>query len=589
MYKIVKKLALSSMCAILMSGSVIFSQIPEGYKSGLTTITKKEIKENLSFLASDSLKGRPAGSEENLIAAMFIAEKFQKYGLKPLLKSRKHIPKKKEAQLNSIDDDTEVILDIVDQSAYEVYFQKFNLVKSRLGENNSLKIFSNPENSTLETKYRYREDFLIQYRSTDDILIKAPVVYLGYGIDKGENGYSDYVDSTNKPIDIKNKIVMIVDGFPQENDSTSEFCKSKNSMYRSARRKADIAKEKGALAVLILNSPFKIDPPLASIFGHSLEKDNYILPDMVRNEIPMFYLTTNVINGIFKDTGTKLKNLIKKTDEDLKSHSFELSGKNIELAVSFSTKVINTQNVAAFLEGTDPVLKNEVLVLGAHYDHIGLGYYGAMDNKLKGQIHNGADDNASGVAGLIETAEAFSKNPPKRSILFLAFSAEENGIHGSRYYVNAQPLKPLEKTIAMINMDMIGRNESTTLSIGGAFYSKDLISTVELANNEVGFKDLFYNMGLLSMASDQAHFLRKEIPSIFLFAGMHDDYHMPSDKIDKINFEKIEKAAKLAYLTGWIVSNSNEKPAYQSVSMEDRAEIVRESMERQKKYKEHKN
>lgn len=573
--------------ALLLCG-ITYAQIPAGHEKGLASITGKEIKENVTFLASDSLKGRPAGSKENLIAAMYIAEKFQQYGLTPLFPKKKYAPKKK-AELTTDDDNSEnVTFNVEDESKYDPYLQKFNLKKFKLSENNSLSIINNNKVGNTEKKYKYKQDFLIQYKTSDDISLNAPIVFAGYGIDKGENGYNDFVDAKNKPIDIKDKIVVIVDGFPRERDTASAFSKSRNSLYRSARRKADIAHENGAAAVFVISSPFKTDVPLNYLYGSAFEKESYVLPETEKKGTPIIYLRSNVVKDLFRGTGKSLTELLEATDKTLKPCAFEIPDKKVSLAINFDSEILNTQNVVAFLEGTDPKLKDEILVVGAHYDHIGLGYYGAGDSKNKGKIHNGADDNASGVSGLIEIAEAFSKNPPKRSVLFIAFTAEENGLHGSRFYVNEQPLKPLNKTIAMINMDMIGRNETSMLSVGGAFYSQDFIKMVEEANKPVGF-ELFYNMGLLSMASDQAHFLRKNIPALFFFSGMHDDYHMPTDKVEKLNIEKVEKASKLGYLTGWIVTNSSTKPTYHNASMEERAQIVRESMERQKKHKQQAN
>jgi Zn-dependent M28 family amino/carboxypeptidase len=208
-----------------------------------------------------------------------------------------------------------------------------------------------------------------------------------------------------------------------------------------------------------------------------------------------------------------------------------------------------------------------------------------MSQDNAGQVHNGADDNASGTAGIIELAEAFSKLRPKRSLLFTAFSAEENGLIGSRYYVYEQPLKPLDKTVAMLNLDMISRNNEKVLWIGGAFYSDDLRFVAEEANKETGF-ELLYNVGLLTNASDQAPFLRRKIPALFFFAGDHPDYHTPADDVDKISIDKIQSVCRLAFRTAEIIANRTERPVYKDLSMEERANLVKESINRQKKYKE---
>ncbi|MGE5682608.1 MAG: M20/M25/M40 family metallo-hydrolase [Bacillota bacterium] len=559
----------------------VSAQIPAGYEKGLNSISKDEMYKSVLYLASDSLKGRPAGSEENLAAAKYIAAKFKQYGLKPLYTSVKKAVKK-EAEEESVTEDDEN----VSSSELDIYLQKFNIKKAKLTERCGLALQQNTGETKQCRNYAFRTDFLLQYSGCENLNVTAPVVFAGYGIDKGEKGYSDYIDENGKELDVKNKIVVVADGYPLENDEQSIFSKSRNPLYRNQMRKADIARDKGALAMIIVSSALKNDPPINFKYEKSLgsfDRDIFSLPELERNDIPVFYINKNVITDILKGTGKDYRKMLESIDKTLKPVSFEVSGKNMSFEINFDSRLLSTQNVAGLIEGTDPELKNELIVVGAHYDHVGFGYYGAMNKENKGKIHNGADDNASGTAALIEIAEAFSKNPGKRSVLFLAFTGEENGMLGSKYYVNEQPLMPLNKTIAMLNLDMISRNNPGLLSVGGAFYSRDLIKIAERANEKTGF-ELLYNTGLLTSASDQAPFLRKEIPALFFFSGMHEDYHTPTDDIEKVNFEKAEKVAKLAYLTGWITANENEKPQYKNTTIEERTKIVRESIERQGKF-----
>jgi Zn-dependent M28 family amino/carboxypeptidase len=173
-------------------------------------------------------------------------------------------------------------------------------------------------------------------------------------------------------------------------------------------------------------------------------------------------------------------------------------------------------------------------------------------------------------------------------LLFIAFSGEENGLLGSRFFVNYQPMVPLEKIVSMFNFDMVGRNEPELLWIGGAFYSDDLRKIIERANTEVGF-ELLYNVGLLNFASDQAPFLKKEIPSAFFFSGLHDDYHTPKDDYDKIDYDKLSKVVRLGFLAIESLANSDFKPAYKELSIEERKSLVDISMQKQKKYRTIKN
>ncbi|MGE5411441.1 MAG: M20/M25/M40 family metallo-hydrolase [Clostridiales bacterium] len=570
----------SLMVVLCLFGISLSAQIPQGYEKGLSTISKKELYESLSYLASDSLKGRPTGSPENLAAAKFIAEKFQSYGLKPLFQSARKVQKKES------DDESKSDIQTESQSGLDLYFQKFNLEQSKINDNCTLSLIDKNGDNSITRSYSFKNDFLVQSFGSQCISAEAQIVFVGYGIDKGENGYSDYTDAQGKAIDVKNKIVVLLEGFPQERDPKSIFSKAKNPLYINPMRKIDLAFEKGAIAVLIVNSPFKNDPPVNIKYEkaiHNFERDNFSIPDLNKNEIPAFYVNNNVVDDILSGSNKNVKKICEEIDKTLKPASFTMQNKTLKFQVNYDVQFLKTQNVLGLVEGTDPVLKNEFIVIGAHYDHVGLGYHGAMFKKDIGRIFNGADDNASGTSGLIEIAEAFAKSPAKRSILFIAFTVEENAMMGSRYYVKDQPLLPLDKTVAMFNLDMVGRNDTDELYVGGAFYSSDLIKIAQRANEKVGF-ELFFNTGILTMGSDQAFFIRKEIPSLFFFSGMHDDYHTPEDKIEKINFDKTEKVAKLAFLSAWITANENEKPKYKEATVEERSEIVKESLNRHNEF-----
>ncbi len=573
---------------IVLTG-ITFSQVPEGYEKGLSTISKEQLMNNISFLASDSLKGRFTGEQGNLIAAMFIAQKFKDYGLQPVFTSGKKAKKKEEKKkfISEDADESEININLNNQSEYDEYFQKFTLKKSKLCDNNKLSVVNSYNDISITKNFSYLNDFLVQYEVPKSTNMTLPLVFAGYGIAKGENGYNDYIGENGKEIDVKNKIVLIFDGHPRINDSASSFVKARKPYYTNPLRKAEVAAERGAVAIIVVNSLYKNDPPISIKYSNlidSFSKDIFTLPGLSNAKIPIIYITKDVLDEIFKDAGKNYNTTMKTIEDSLKTCAFEIKNKKISLEINFESELIKTQNVIGYLPGSDPVLKNECVVIGAHFDHVGIGEYGTMDAKYRGQIHNGADDNASGTVGIIELAEAFSKNPPKKSLVFIGFSAEELGIFGSRYYAYLQPIIPLEKTVAMINLDMISRNSTEYVYVGGAFYSTDLMKMVERANKLVGF-ELLYNIGLLNKASDQAPFLRKEIPAAFFFAGDHEDYHTPNDDVDKINPDKLEKTTKLAYLSGWVVANEDTKPVFNELPIDQRAVIVKESSERSKKFK----
>lgn len=550
----------------------LFAQLSGNYKDGLKYINKDDIERSVTYLASDQMKGRGIGTPQTLEAAKHIAGKFYEYGLTPyndIANPPFSKPKKETPRVFSA----------------EKFLQRFDLNETKLNQSESkLAVIKNSANKSYS--YVYQKDFIIDYNANKNISIKAPVVFLGYGIEKDGNGYNDFLDAEGKVVDVKNKIVFIVEGFPREADTSSYFYKSKSKFIRSIKQKVTSLQEKGALAVLNVQSPLKNQaqfPIKMEPLGKAFSRTEYSINELsVVESIPLVYISKDVMTDIFNGTGKKNSDLLKNIDKDLKPVSFQFNDTEIELTVNYDCKLVESQNVIGFLEGTDPVLKNEYVVVGAHYDHVGLGYYGAMNKDNAGKIHNGADDNASGTSGMIELAEAFSNVKSKRSIIFIAFAAEENGMLGSKHYAYQNPLFPLEKTVGMINLDMISRNDKRILWIGGPFYSSDMKLLVEEANKEIGF-ELLYNVGLYTFASDQAGFIRKNIPSVFFFAGDHDDYHTPGDDVDKCDFDKAESVSKLGYLSAWLLANQNSKPAYRALSMEEKTKLVKDSIEKQKK------
>jgi hypothetical protein len=228
---------------------------------------------------------------------------------------------------------------------------------------------------------------------------------------------------------------------------------------------------------------------------------------------------------------------------------------------------LRSSNVLAFIPGSDPILSKEVVVITAHYDHIGIE---------NGVVYNGADDDGTGTVALLEIAEAFMAakregNAPRRSILIMTVSGEEKGLLGSSYYVN-HPIIPLEKTIADLNIDMIGRNDIAhensdyVYIIGSDMLSKDLHNVNETANREYTHLQLDYKFNNADdpnqfyYRSDHYNFAKNGIPSIFYFSGIHEDYHQPGDDIEKINFWKVETVARLVFTTAWALANGNERP-----------------------------
>ncbi len=580
-----KNIILNLLVLFVIQGIVTltYSQIADGYQDGLKSIDKHDIQKNITYLASDDMKGRAVGTDENLAAARYVAEKFYEFGLTPYDDLTNPLklwnPKKKEIKKSG---------ENLSPDFYDNFFQRFYLKESKLNQAvSNLSVFKKNDNGYKAYHYNCTQDFIIDYGANKNIDVNGHLVFLGYGIDKQENGYNDYLAEDGKELDVKNKIVILIDGYPQQDDSSSYFNKSKNKGIKSIKQKADTAYENGALAVLVAQSPIKKQPQFGikiESLSNAFSRSDFSLPEVRSKEsIPIIYISYEVLADIFAGSGYNCSDVVNSIEKNVRSNSFEFQNVSVNIEAVFDSKIVNTQNIIGFREGTDPVLKNEYVIIGAHYDHVGVGNFGAMNLKDKGKIHNGADDNASGTAGLIELAESFSKVTTKRSLIFIGFSAEETGIHGSKHYAYQNPLKPIESSVGMVNLDMIGRNDTSIVWVGGIFYSSDMKTLVEEANTKIGF-ELLYNVGLLTFGSDQGPFIKKEIPSVFFFSGLHDDYHTPNDDIDRIDFYKTEKVSKLAYLSAWMLANNSTVPKYRALSNVEKVVLVQDSIARQKKF-----
>jgi len=505
--------------------SILFfscSSLKESVDTGLNRISAESIKENISFLASDSLKGRNTPSPELDIAGEFIAEKFKQYGLKPVRDS---------------------------------YFQKVEFVRVDLGEENYLVLSKNGQSISFEIG----DDF-IPYNSGDGE-VEAGVVFAGYGITAREYGYDDY-----EGIDVKGKIVILLRDEPQEKDSSSIFNGANPTRYSFPRYKIRNAFDHGAIGVIILPDPLNhliLKPrgfPWPRLFKNLPRTSLPIQLAYLQSELPpAVEAGEKFIKEVFGDVQV-LKDIQMSIDKSLKPKSFEIENVKIKMKVTFVRENVYANNVVGLVEGSDEKLKDEIVVVGAHYDHVGYISPSLTGSAEKDSIYNGADDNASGTVGMLEVAKAFglSKVKPKRSILFIAFCGEEKGLLGSRYYVD-NPLFPIEKTVAMINLDMIGRNSIDSLILIGWSYSEDMKKLAEEENREIGFK-FSYDGERDFPRSDQANFARKGVPVIFFHSGEHEDYHKVSDEVEKINFLKIEKVAKLCYRVVYRIANSDIKP-----------------------------
>jgi hypothetical protein len=399
-------------------------------------------------------------------------------------------------------------------------FQTFGLVTSaELGTNNTLKIN--------DQSFRVEEDF-IPYAFSANVEVEAPVVFTGYGIDV-ELDTLKWDDYQN---DVSGKWVLVLKGDPDMENPNSPLVP-----FSDARAKALTASDKNAAGViLVAGQEYSENDELSSLV---YDKNGS------RYSIPVIQVTREVANNMLEETNKTIESLESEI-LDLNNTKFVDTKAVVSVNVDVKLSETESQNVVAFLPGKDEVLKNEYIVVGAHYDHLGMGGAGSGSRTLDTiAVHNGADDNASGVAAVIELAEKMAGNGDnKRSIIFAAFGAEEMGLIGSKTLV-ADPPVETEKMVAMFNFDMVGRMDTTTnvISIGGSQTSLEAEEIMNRLNS--GFELAFSPEGV--GPSDHASFYLQDIPVFFISTGAHADYHTPNDDEEFINYEGMKKVTEYAY------------------------------------------
>lgn len=471
-------------------------------------ITRAELYEHVRFLASDALEGRRAGSKGADLAVQYITKEFASYGLTP-------------------------------NGDHGTFLQKFEFISGvKLGTGNAL---SMKRNGT--TDLELNKDFRpLGFSSSESV--EGELVFAGYGISLPNKIYDDF-----DGIDVKGKVVLLLRNSPPS-DSTMDF----SAIVASLRYKATKAKELGAKAILFVTGP------------EDDQNDQFIRLSYDQSTgnagIVAVHLKREAADRLLKLEERNLADVQKGINAARKPNSFPI--RNVVLSIQTDVQPIRetTANAIGFLEGSDPLLKNEVIVIGAHYDHLGFGGEGSgsLSPDTPG-IHNGADDNASGSAGLLELAQAFGarKQELKRSMLFLAFAAEELGLLGSAHFVSA-PTLPLERMVAMLNMDMIGRLNNRSLIVYGIGTSPGFEELVKRHNHDSTFVFKLNKDGF--GPSDHASFYGKQIPVFHFFTDIHSDYHRPSDDFEKINAEGMEQVARLVYAIAEDLNKAPEKPAY---------------------------
>jgi aminopeptidase YwaD len=485
-----------------------------------SAFTAQQFLEPIKYLSSDALQGRGNGTPELDEAAEYIADHFRADGLKPA----------------------------GDDGGYLQHFQV--TVGARLGTGNSLAADASGANQALVLNQDY-----IPLSFSDDGRFSAAVVFAGYGITEPEHHYDDY-----QGVDAKGKFVLVLRHEPQE---------SKPQMWLTTHSgladKVINARNHGAVGMLLVNDTA----------NHPGEPDSLIKfgelagPEELR--IAALQVTTSIANQWLKPSGHTLEGLSSAIDKDLSNHSFALDPTlNLSLTVDVERIRKTESNVIAMLAGSDPGLASQCLVIGAHYDHLGLGDQHSLAPSQIGQIHHGADDNASGTSAVLEIASYFAhRNPlPRHTVMFVSFAGEELGLLGSSYYAGHPPAAcPMTATAAMINMDMVGRIRDNRLYVGGTGTSPGFEKLVEGANQSDSAARFAISYSASGYgASDHTSFTIQSVPVLFFFSGLHSDYHKPSDTWDKIDAAAGARVAELVADTAVALDALNEKPQYVRVA-----------------------
>lgn len=478
--------------------------------------TALNAQEHVKYLASDELEGRYPGTPGIEKAKDYILNQFKNMNLKPI----------NGKNTQSVD----VTVGYELGEGNQVYF---NVIIPKPGVPIEM---SRP----IKKPWDLPKDWM-PVSLSENGEIEAPMVFVGYGISAKDLKYDDY-----SGIDIKNKIAVVLSNSPDGEKQETEF-----AQYTSYRYKASNAREHGAIGVIFV----KIQGDSANVFEpldcDRFERNTGVIAIQVNRNRIAEYFPKNCLYP------TELE--INKTRQP---KSFELPNAKIHIKVALKDKIVKTDNVFGIIEGTDPKLKDEYIVVGAHYDHLGWGGPTSAYRGKKPMIHNGADDNASGVSAVIEAARAISQNPLRRSVIFVAFTAEELGILGSTAFANNPPVD-IGKIVMMINLDMVGRLKDNNIHIIGTGSSPIFDSII----NELDAADTLTVIKSESPlgASDQTAFYLKNIPSIFFFTGVHLDYHKPTDDWDKLNYPGISKVVDFLVKTLNKFGNLDERPPFHKV------------------------
>lgn len=493
-------------------------------KIGSSEIRADELHNDVEFLASDKLEGRLTGSKGEQAAAAYIADRFQTLGLREL----------------------------GEESGYYQPFPFTSGVKLLPGANTA-NVRIGEETRALKVDQDFRP-----LAFSENGTVEGPIAFVGYGLKTPGDAGSAY--NSYAGFDVKDKIVLVLNYVPE---SVSTDRRMELNRYSGVRYKAMLAREAGAKALLLVTGPTSPNAGLLQPMGFD--------QSLAGSGIPVVSITGDVADMLFRAHDKPLKDIQAELDVE-NPHAvaqFDLTGATAALTVSIEREKSTGHNVIAYLPAGDDNANTPIVVIGAHYDHLGHGESGSLAHKgEEGQIHNGADDNASGTATVLEIAAAMTDMRTRHpdmfpfGIVFALWSGEELGLIGSNYFVG-HPTIPWERVAAYVNFDMVGRLKDNTLLLQGAGSSTAWKTSIEKCNVAAGF-----NLKLQDdpyLPTDVTAFYPHGVPVLSVFTGSHEDYHRPTDDTETLDYAGMERVAKFICNLVMEMIMKGERPAYAKV------------------------
>jgi Zn-dependent M28 family amino/carboxypeptidase len=501
----------------------------------------ERLRAHVAYLASGPLAGRRTGTDGANKAAAYLKQEFKKLSLEPAGTPPQNGKPPR-------------------------YEQPFPYIAGvALGKGNMLAL-KPLAGGGKPVALRVGEDWQPLGFASNGKLENAPLVFAGYGVNAPELNRNDYAG-----LDVKGKVVVALAGAP---DNDSKF-----GRHADARFKATAAKSQGAAALILLSQTDKFSDDRLS----RLRYDNageaglpvLALAKAAAARLGLADCASQTLPNGVKITPCGDTRASPQTDGKILLQKGQTAGPTAEtwqkltasLSLNLTRQTVAAENIVGVLPGNDANLKNEAIVIGAHYDHLGLGGEGSLATK-EGEIHHGADDNASGTAGLLELERIFAQEKRnRRTLIFIAFSGEEEGLLGSIFYVN-NPAWPLDKTIAMINMDMIGRMRDGKMTVGGIGTAQEFRPLIEQLNSNTPAAVANAKRFALALSedgfgpSDHSSFYAKQIPVLFFFTGAHEDYHKPTDTAEKINYEDEARILQMVSEVVRALDFNDKRPTY---------------------------